>query len=292
MYEPICTYILIALTCVFSFLGFRTRSVEEKYIFDPRSILADKEYYRLVSSAFLHSGWAHLIFNMFSLNAFGSVVELAFGRTQFLLVYFGAVIGGSLLSLFLHRHHEYRAYGASGGVCGVIFTAILMNPRASLMIFPIPYAVPGWLFAIVFLVGSFFAMKAGNLGNVGHDAHLGGAMVGFLIGAGLHPELVRTHLWVFLLLLGVVVAMLAYVWMNPMFLPVRSFFGPGTRRRERVIRGPSHRRELMEIDAILDKIAKNGMESLSAEERALLGEVSGKYRRRGESEKPGSGLAI
>jgi membrane associated rhomboid family serine protease len=292
MYEPVCTYLIIGLTCLFSFFGFRSRAVEEKYIFDPRSILADKEYYRLVSSAFLHSGWIHLLVNMISLNAFGRAVEFYFGRSQFLFIYFGAVVGGNLLSLWLHRHHEYRAYGASGGVCGIIFTTILIDPAASLTVFPVPYAVPGWLFAIIFLVGSFFAMKGGNLGNIGHDAHLGGAIVGFLAAGALHPDLVRVHLWVFLLLLAVAASMLTYVWLNPMFLPIGSFLGTRSKRGRPVKRTPTQRREAMEIDAILDKIAKAGIDSLTAEERALLGEVSDKYRRREQSEKPGSGLAI
>src|SRR5207237_4237613 len=113
-------------TGVCSFFGFRSYAVEEKYIFDLERILAGKQYYRLVTSAFLHADWRHLILNLLSLYFFGSSVEMSLGTAQFLLIYFGAVIGGNLLSLYVHRLHDYRAYGASGGVCGIIFAYILM----------------------------------------------------------------------------------------------------------------------------------------------------------------------
>src|SRR6266404_4304431 len=134
--------LLIGLTCLVSWLGFRRRDIEEKYIFEPEAILAGKEYHRLVTSAFLHANWGHLLLNMFSLYLFGSSVEYAFGPGHFLLIYFGAVIGGGLLSLLVHRHHVYRSYGASGGVCGIIFAYILLFPGAGIYQFPLPFAIP------------------------------------------------------------------------------------------------------------------------------------------------------
>jgi len=70
-----------------------------------------------------------------------------------------------------------------------------------------------------FMFLSFFAMKANNKGNIGHDAHLGGAIVGFLIAAALHPQIVTYNPWVFLSILVTSVLMLIYLWVNPMFLP-------------------------------------------------------------------------
>jgi len=101
MYEPAawCNLLLIVVTVVVSWLGFQHREIEEKYIFHPASILAGKEYYRLVTCAFLHAGWWHLGLNMVSLYSFGPAVEWYLGRGNFLFIYFGSVIGGSLLSL-------------------------------------------------------------------------------------------------------------------------------------------------------------------------------------------------
>jgi membrane associated rhomboid family serine protease len=273
-------------------LGFKSRVVEEKYIFNPESILAWKEYHRLVTSGFLHAGWSHLLLNMLSLYWVGGPIEMAFGKADFLLVYFGAIIGGNLLSLYVHRHHEYLAYGASGGVCGVLFAHILMFPGSSFFLFLIPIWVPGWLYGIVFMVLSFYAIKANNKGNIGHDAHLGGAIVGFLIAAALHPESVTHEPWVFLGILVPSVLVLIYLWVNPMFLPTFAFFTQGTRIRNRGAARPKHRDKNLEIDAILDKIANKGMDSLTSEEKRALSEVSSQYRRRAESKKPKSGLAI
>src|SRR5215831_19608115 len=192
MNEPTfsCTMLLMLITGITSYFGFRSYAVEEKYIFNPERILAGKEYYRLVTSALLHADWRHLILNLITLYCFGGPIETFLGKWQFLLIYFGAVIGGDLLSLYIHRSHEYRAYGASGGVCGLVFAYILMFPGSGISFF-IPIAIPGWLYAIGFMLISFFGMKGSLRGNIGHDAHLGGAIVGFLIAAGSHPEFVR-----------------------------------------------------------------------------------------------------
>ena len=284
--------LLIGLTCLVSWLGFRSREVEEKYIFEPEAILAGKEYHRLVTSAFLHAGWGHLLLNMFSLYLFGSSVEIAFGSANFLLIYFGAVTGGDLLSLYVHRHHEYRSYGASGGVCGIIFAYILLFPGAAIYQPPVPFAIPAWLYAIGFIAVSFVGMKANNKGNMGHDAHLGGAIVGLLIAAALHPEMARSNWKMLLIVLSAAVVLLVYLWINPMFLPVNSLFTRVSKKRSRGAGLPAHKRELLEIDAILEKINREGMENLSVEERELLLNASGKSQRRAQSKKPDSGLAI
>src|SRR5207253_9178336 len=93
MKEPsaLCTSLVILFTVVFSYMGFRNRTVEEKNIFHPESILAGKEFHRLITSAFLHADWGHLLFNMLSLYLFGRGVELVFGTAHFLLIYFGAI---------------------------------------------------------------------------------------------------------------------------------------------------------------------------------------------------------
>ena len=292
MYEPvaICTTLLILGTCVASYLGFRSREMEEKYIFCPARILVGKEYYRLVTSAFLHSGWGHLVWNMVGLYSFGRALEWSLGKGGFLLVYFGAVVGGNLLSLYVHRHHEYAAYGASGGVCGVIFAYLLLFPGAGVALyFALP--IPGWLYALGFIAGSFVAMKNAR-DNIGYDAHLGGAIVGLLIAAALRPEAVHDNWKVFLLVLVPAVLLLFYLWFNPLFLPVASFPGRPFRARARAAPLPSHKQEESRVDAILEKIARTGIDSLTGEEKALLEETSGKYRRRAESRKPESGLPI
>ncbi len=290
MHSP-CTFSIILVTCVVSWLGFRSRAVEEQLIFEPEAILARKEYYRLVTSAFLHAGWNHLLLNMLSLYFFGPLLEWRLGVFQFLLVYFGAVVGGSLLSLYIHRHHHYRAYGASGGVCGVILAFVLLFPGAGVNLY-LAFPVPGWLYAIGFVLGSFFAMKAG-LGRVGHDAHLGGAILGFLLAAALRPDAVSRNWLVFVLVLVPACALLAYLWLNPMFLPLSSFARTRSRRRRRErAELPTYWQEQKKLDALLDKVSRDGIHSLTDGEREFLQQVSGKYQRRAETKRPDEDLII
>ena len=166
---------------------------------------------------------------MVSLYLFGRTFEWSLGKTDFLLIYFGSVIGGSLLSLYVHRHHDYLAYGASGGVCGIIFAYLLLFPGAGISLyFAVP--IPGWLYAIGFMVGSFIALKQAK-DNIGHDAHLGGAIVGLLIAAGLHPQAAAYNWKIFLLVLVPAILLLVYLWLNPLFLPTPSFFDRPFRAR-------------------------------------------------------------
>src|SRR5215469_7143429 len=160
MQEPvaICTIIIIVLTIFCSFIGFRDPAFAEKFIFSPTEILACKQYYRLFTSAFLHADPYHLLNNMVTLFLFGRILEDAVGPAEFLVIYFAAIVGGSLLSLWLHRHHDYRAHGASGGVCGVVFSYIAMDPHGRIlghMFIP----MPAWAYGIIFLIASFFAMR-------------------------------------------------------------------------------------------------------------------------------------
>lgn len=188
MEEPI-TILIICLTGFISWQGFNNSRTLESCMFVPARILRDRDYHRMLTSALIHGGWTHLIFNMFSFFSFGGLIEQAFGAYVLLFIYLSSILGGSLLALFLHRHHDYRALGASGGVCGVIFAAIFLVPGGGVYIMPIPVAIPSWLFAILFLLFSFYGMR-NQLGNVGHDAHLGGALAGLAVTTIMYPGIV------------------------------------------------------------------------------------------------------
>jgi membrane associated rhomboid family serine protease len=291
MNEPVCISAILVLTGLSSYWGFRNQEWEQRFIFNPEAILAGKEYYRLVTPAFLHAGWSHLLLNLISLYAFGSTLELWLGWANFLLIYFGAVVGGNLLSLYVHRHHDYRAYGASGGVCGVIFAYILLFPGGGISPFFLPVPIPGWLYALGFMLGSFYGMRS-NRDNIGHDAHLGGAIVGLLITAGLEPAAVRANWGTFLGILAVAVLLLVSLWTTPLWLPLAPFLARLTSQRSRRVNLPRYKQQALQVDAILEKIASKGIDSLTADERGLLAETSVKYQRREQSDKPQSGLTI
>jgi len=292
MNEPaaICTIVIIALTVFCSFMGFRDPAFTEKFIFSPVEILAGKQYYRLFTPAFLHADVNHLLMNMVSLFLFGKMMELFVGPGQFLLIYFAAIVGGNLLSLWLHRNHDYRAYGASGGVSGIVFSYIALFPNGTILAH-LFIPIPAWAYGILFLIGSFVALKR-NADNIGHDAHIGGAVIGLWTTGALQSWAIRQNLMWFLILSGVALALFVYFIKNSMFLPLDLLQPKWGRRKNGRRDAPSHRREMLDVDAVLDKISREGVESLTAEEKALLNRVSTKYQSRAQSEKAKSDLII
>ena len=287
----LCNWLVILFTCAFSYAGFRDPRFEEKYIFWPEAILGGRQYYRLLTSSFLHANGLHLGMNMLSLYFFGPRIELSYGGMQFLAIYFAAIVGGDLLSLLVHRHHDYRAYGASGGVSGIILASIFLFPGSRIMLFPIPIGIPDWLFAIIYLAGSFYGMKK-QIGNVGHDAHLGGALVGLFTAAALHPSLITASPKLFAVISIGTILLFLYLANNPLLLPAGRLPFRKTAREARRTDLPEHKRTEREIDAILAKISEKGIQSLTPEEEAVLRETSDKYKRRAISEKPKSGLTL
>ena len=130
--------------------------------------------------------------------------------------------------------------------------------------------IPGWLYALGFIVGSFVAMKKAK-DNIGHDAHLGGAIVGLAdcrraAPAGRRLQSGGSSCWCSVL----AILLLIYLWLNPLFLSVPSFFDRPFRARNRRSSLPRHKQENLQVDAILEKIARSGLNSLTADERALL----------------------
>src|SRR5205085_7101779 len=113
-----------------SYQGLRNYHYFDKYSFQVDEILLGKDYKRLVTSGFLHVSWTHLIFNMITFYCFSYGLEATLGATKFLMIYFGSLLGGNLLSLFIHRHHhDYSAVGASGAISGLVFASIALFPE-------------------------------------------------------------------------------------------------------------------------------------------------------------------
>ncbi len=191
--------LLIGLTVLTSYKGFNDLSFFRKYEFHIGSIRAG-ENVRMFSSAFLHGDWGHLFFNMFTLYMFAPVVINYFDSFSFLVIYFGSLVFGSLLTLLFHKdEYSYRAIGASGAVTGVLYSAILLHPDMSLYLFFIPIPIPAYLFGIGYLLYSIYGMKAKN-DNIGHTAHFGGAIGGYLITILKQPEMLTENTFMVVLL--------------------------------------------------------------------------------------------
>ncbi|QVY64993.1 rhomboid family intramembrane serine protease [Polaribacter sp. Q13] len=184
--------LLIIANVLVSMKGFKDYAFLDKYKFQVGKVLSGEKI-RTITSGFLHVDWMHLGFNMYALYLFGDIVVHILGVVNFLIIYFGSLLAGSLYSLRYHKNDPYySAIGASGAVSGIVYASILLYPGMELYLFFIPIPIPGYIFGVGYLLYSIYGMKK-QLGNVGHSAHLGGAIGGFVISLLLNPSLFNTN---------------------------------------------------------------------------------------------------
>ena len=190
--HPVTIAIIVANVLV-SLKGFNDFSFFEKYKFNIGGIRRGEQI-RIFSSAFLHANMQHLIFNMLTLFFFANAVIYKLGTVNFVLIYLGSLIVGNLLSYFFHKdEYHYSAIGASGAVSGILYAAILLQPGMDLYMFFIPIPIPAYIFGIGYLLYSIYGMKRQN-DNIGHDAHFGGAVGGYIITLIMAPWLLETNM--------------------------------------------------------------------------------------------------
>ena len=210
--------LLIGINLWISYKGFQDWAFKQKYVFWVEKIRYGKEYVRMVSSGFLHADWIHLLFNMLTLYFFAGSVP--FTLSGFLLLYFVALLGGNLFALYIHRNHgDYKALGASGAVSGVIFASVVNNPFGTIELFFI-LGIPSWLFAILFVAFSIYGIKS-QRDNIGHEAHLGGAVIGMLLALMFNPGAILVNTWVYIVTLTPVAIFMYLIIKRPelLFVP-------------------------------------------------------------------------
>tara|TARA_R110002051_G_scaffold296140_1_gene362146 strand:- start:315 stop:950 length:636 start_codon:yes stop_codon:yes gene_type:complete len=188
------TILIIAANVIISYKGFEDYAFFEKYKFNVGAIKRGEQF-RIFTSGFLHVNPQHLLFNMITLYFFAWLVIARVGETKFIIIYLISLIAGSLLSLVFNKdNYHYSAVGASGAVMGVIYSAIMFDPWME-----INFIIPGWVFGIGYLLYSIYGMKK-QIGNIGHDAHFGGAVGGYITTLIIAPWLLKTDLTMVLVL--------------------------------------------------------------------------------------------
>ena len=185
---------LTLVTVGITIWAFNNRRILEIFIMSPYVVVKEKQWWRVITHAFIHADWAHLIFNMIALWSFGVAVEYYFSeitnipQVQFYLMYFGAVIFSSIPDLTKKRNNpNYLSLGASGGVSAVVFAAIFFNPWSLIYVFFLP--CPGIVFGALYLVYCNYQSKKGGNDHINHDAHLYGSIFGFIYPLILEPSL-------------------------------------------------------------------------------------------------------
>jgi membrane associated rhomboid family serine protease len=188
--EPILTYLLIGLNVAISLYAFTRMNsgAGDKFLFRPYEVSKGREYQGMVLSHFSHADGGHLIFNMLTLYFFGDDVEYGLGIPSMLLIYVAAGILSTLVVYNRHRSDpDYRCLGASDSITGILFAAIVLEPRNSIYFAFIPVPIPAPVFAIAYILLSTYFMQHGR-GRLSHEAHLAGAFTGLLLAALLSPN--------------------------------------------------------------------------------------------------------
>ncbi|MDC1195557.1 rhomboid family intramembrane serine protease [Flavobacteriaceae bacterium] len=195
----IYTLIIIAINALCSFKGFQDRSFFETYTFNVGGINRGEKL-RILVSGFLHVDLQHLLFNMITLYFFADNVINSVGPLYFFLIYFGSLIFGNLLSYYFHKNESYySAVGASGAVTGILYAAILLYPGMELYIYFIPIPIPSYIIGVGYMLYSIYGMKS-RVDNIGHDAHFGGAIGGYVLTLLIAPQVLESHLWMVIIL--------------------------------------------------------------------------------------------
>jgi membrane associated rhomboid family serine protease len=187
------TYTIIGVTVLVSMLAFNRPAILAEFMMNPHKVSTRGQYYRFLTSGFIHQNHLHLILNMFSFYFFGRVIEVFFrmifgewGAVYYIALYLLAIIVSDLPSYFKHRNNpRYNSLGASGAVAAVIFASIIFQPLQKICLF-IAICLPGFILGIAYIIYSYFQGKKAN-DNINHDAHLYGAVFGFIFCVVLYP---------------------------------------------------------------------------------------------------------
>jgi membrane associated rhomboid family serine protease len=190
------TLLIILFTSVISYQGFRRYEFIDRLKHFPARESERREFYRLLTSGFVHADWTHLLINMFVLYSFGQYIESfiisefgpAQGRLIFLLLYLVNIVLANVPTALLHKHNPgFSSIRASGAVSGIIFIFILLQPWSILYLFFI-IPIPAILAGIGYLIYSSWAARQGH-GRIDHSAHFAGAIAGMLMIVILKKEI-------------------------------------------------------------------------------------------------------
>ena len=198
------TLLLILLTSTISITAFYNRQLFLRLQFNPYQVYHRKEWYRLLTHGVLHINWAHLIINMVVLFSFGGVIEGAFRFMAdntwmqfpvlcYVLFYLFALVISSVATLRKHKDNEwYNSVGASGAVSAVLFCSIFFDPNMTLLFMGV-VPIKAFIFGPLYLLYSWYSARKAN-DNINHDAHLWGAVFGFVFPMLIDPRLIQWFL--------------------------------------------------------------------------------------------------
>ena len=150
----------------------------------PYSNVAGFEPWQLVTYAFMHGGFEHILFNMFGLWMFGGVIERTFGARNYAVYYFVCAIVAAVAQLLVVKyftHGFYPTIGASGALFGLLLAFGMLYPHEKMFLIFLPIPLPAWLFVIGYAAVELVLGVTGTQAGVAHFAHLGGMVGGYVM---------------------------------------------------------------------------------------------------------------
>ena len=297
--------LIINLIAFLATLVFQMRGIDLADIGGLHFFMASHfHFYQLITYQFLHGGFTHILFNMFGLWMFGSVIENVWGPKKFLFYYITCGIGAGLMQelaqfgsfymtvteqvpdaslgmvfqfgeQYATALNSWTTIGASGAVYAVILAFGMTFPNERLFIIPFPFPIKAKWFVLGYVAIEFFSALGSSGDGVAHTAHLGGMLFGYLMIRywNKHPNATYDR-----------------SRGQQFFENLKRNFDQrqrNTHRRDNdmhVEQGGSRetdqeynarkRKNQEEIDAILDKIRKSGYDSLTKEEKKKLFDAS------------------
>jgi membrane associated rhomboid family serine protease len=172
--KPVVTYTLIALNVLMFVFQTVSAGVQGELVLRSAAV-ADGEFYRLITSAFMHYGLTHLLFNMWALYVVGPPLEMWLGRLRYGALYVVSALGGSVLVYLLSPLNAATA-GASGAVFGLFGASFVVGRRLNLDV--------RWVIGLIALNLAFtFVIPMISSQNISWQGHIGGLVTGSLIAA-------------------------------------------------------------------------------------------------------------
>lgn len=188
--SPVAIFILITTIGISLYTLYSNHRLLNMLILHPYTLVRYNRYYTLITSGFVHGSVMHLMFNMFTFYFFAFQLESIIGSLRFAIIYFVSLVAADLTTIIKHKDNpDYSALGASGAISAVVFSSIMYVPTAKMYVMLLPIGIPAFIFGPLYLTYCYYAAKH-QQDNVNHDAHLWGALSGFILTIILDPGVI------------------------------------------------------------------------------------------------------
>ncbi|GAB4409640.1 MAG: rhomboid family intramembrane serine protease [Bacteroidia bacterium] len=192
--SPVSLALLVSIVLA-GIAGLIWENLRDKHTLVPYDMIAYREYWRLLTSGFMHGSYIHLLFNAITFYFFAFLLEARLGHWQFLVLYLLSLLLSNLaVTLIYRRDTAYEgSVGASGAISGVVLSCVLVNPYLQ---FGLPVLsdlypalrLPAWIVAAVYLGYTLFGTLRRVETRINHHAHLWGAIAGIALTFALKPS--------------------------------------------------------------------------------------------------------